>query len=207
MVSDRLTMGSTETACVILPPFSHRPTPPSSLVKEHQPTAKAPQDTPTTAHVSDVDVGSHLAERLVVAIEKLISAKAAPNTASEEKKPPAKEGNLQTARASKLEYKHVDEVYAPMPPCRIMTDSMKAGTRKQASTVLPSRQILGPINLINTCLSFGTESVSLPFIRFLKPLTGLQIRIPWTRLPSWISSPHYYVISCERSARISVTSP
>jgi hypothetical protein len=124
LVSDRLTMGSTETACVILPPFSHRPTPPSSLVKEHQPTAKAPQDTPTTAHVSDVDVGSHLAERLVVAIEKLISAKAAPNTASEEKKPPAKEGNLQTARASKLEYKHVDEVYAPMPPCCIMTDSI-----------------------------------------------------------------------------------
>jgi len=201
-------MTSTEVACVALPSPSHRPTPPSCLVEEYRlPVVKAQQDTATTpALASDEDgVESRLAEWLITAFERLISVKAVANTASasEATKAPSKEGNSQ---ATKLEYKRVDEVYALTPQARIMADSVTAGTRKHASTRLSSRQILA-INLINACLSFGTESVSLSFIMFLRLLTGFQIRIPRTRLPSWISSPHYYEISCEKSARIFVASP
>jgi len=168
-------MTSTEVACVALPSPSHRPTAPSCLVEEYRlPVVKAQQDTPTTpALASDEDgVEWRLAERLVTAFEKLISVKDVANTASasEATKTLSKKGNGQ---ATKLEYKRVDEVYALMPQVRIMTDSVTAGTREQASIRLSSLQILDPMNLINTCLSFGTESVNLPFIRFLRSLTGL----------------------------------
>jgi len=107
-------MKSTKTACVVLAPAPH-----SSPAEEHQPpTAKPPQDTPTNSALDlDADnLGSHLADRLVAAFEKLIAAKVAPNTTSEAKKLPAKEGNPQTTRVSKLEYKRVDEVYVLMLP-------------------------------------------------------------------------------------------
>jgi len=153
-------MKSTEMTCVPVPSPSHRPTPPRSPVEGHIPALTSDED----------GVELRLAERLVTAVEKLIATKAVANTAPafEAIKPLGKEGNSQT---TKLEYKRVDEVYALTPQARIMADSVTAGTRKQASTRLSSRQILA-MNLINACLSFGTESVSLSFIMFLRLLTG-----------------------------------
>jgi hypothetical protein len=53
------------------------------------------------------DGESGLAERLLAAVEKLIATTSVPNNAKEF---PPKGGN-QAARASKLEYKRVDEAY------------------------------------------------------------------------------------------------